>query len=82
VEAVQAAFEDRCRRFEDTGTNCPYRRASIDDEIIWTVDRSMIKHLLGDKVEHVVEMSAEANECVYMLSADHLINVDSVAAGD
>jgi hypothetical protein len=41
----------------------------------------MIKHLLGDKVEHVVEMSAEANECVYMLSADHLINVDSVAAG-
>jgi hypothetical protein len=54
-------------------------RASIDDEIICTVDRSMIKHLLGDNVEHGVEMSPEANECVYMMTYDQLIKIDSVA---
>ena len=91
VEAVKAAFEDGgydpvvetdVEGLKIRVTNCPYRRASIDDEIICTVDRSMIKHLLGDKVEHSLEMSPEANECVYMLSADHLVHVDSVAAGD
>ena len=90
VEAVQAAFEDDgydpivetdAEGLKIRVTNCPYRRASIDDDISCTVDRSMIKHLLSDKVEHVVQMSAEANECVYMLNADHLINVDSVGAG-
>ena len=42
----------------------------------------MIKHLLGDKVQHSVEMSPETNEGVYMLSADQIVNVDSLAAGD
>jgi hypothetical protein len=39
----------------------------------------MIKHLLGDNVEHGVEMSPEANECVYMMTYDQLIKIDSVA---
>ena len=91
VEAVTAAFEDGgydpvvetdADGLKIRVTNCPYRRASIDDEIICTVDRSMIKHLLGDKVQHSVEMSPEANECVYMLSSDQLVNIDSIAAGD
>ena len=91
VEAVRAAFEDGgydpILETDEEGlkirvTNCPYRRASIDDEIICTVDRSMIKNLLGDNVQHRVEMSPLANECVYMLSADELVKIDSVAAGD
>jgi len=91
VEAVTAAFEDGgydpvvetdAEGLKIQVTNCPYRRASIDDEIICTVDRSMIKNLLGDKVQHSVEMSPEANECVYMLSTDQLVKIDSVAVGD
>jgi len=91
VEVVKAAFEDGgygpVLETDEDGleirvTNCPYRRASIDDEITCTVDRSMIKYLLGDKVQHTVEMSPETNEGVYMLSADQIVNVDSLAAGD
>jgi DeoR family transcriptional regulator, suf operon transcriptional repressor len=90
VEAVEAAFDDGgydpVVSRGDEGltirvTNCPYRRASIDDDIICTVDRSMIKSLLGDKVQHSVEMSPEANECVYMLGVDQLAKVDSTALG-
>ncbi|MDG0867200.1 helix-turn-helix transcriptional regulator [Candidatus Lucifugimonas marina] len=86
VEAVTAAFEDGgydpIVETNNDGlkirvTNCPYRRASIDDDIICTVDRSMVNSLLGSEVEHSVEMSPEANECVYMLGAKHLVQIDS-----
>jgi len=90
VEAVTAAFEDGgydpIVEIDEDGlkirvTNCPYRKASIDDEIICTVDRSMIRSLLGDKVQHSVEMSPEANYCVYVLASDHLVQIDSQALG-
>ena len=42
----------------------------------------MIKHLLGDKVQHSVAISRETNQRVYMLSTDQIVNVDSLAAGD
>jgi len=86
VEAVTAAFEnggyDPIVETNNDGlkirvTNCPYRRASIDDDIICTVDRSMVNSLLGSEVEHSVEMSPEANECVYMLGAKQLVQIDS-----
>jgi DeoR family suf operon transcriptional repressor len=91
VEVVKAVFEDSgydpVLEIDEAGleirvTNCPYRRASIDDEITCRVDRSMIKHFLGDKVQHSVEMSPETNERGYMLSADQIVNIDSLAAGD
>lgn len=86
VEAVTAAFEDggydTIVETNNDGlkirvTNCPYRRASIEDDIICTVDRSMVNSLLGSEVEHSVEMSPEANECVYMLGAKQLVQIDS-----
>ena len=86
VEAVEAAFvEGGYDPIISTGedglmirvTNCPYRRASINDEIICTVDRSMIRHLLGEGVVHTVEMSAVSNECVYTLGYDQLVQIDS-----
>ncbi len=88
VEAVTAAFEDGgydpVVEIDSEGltirvTNCPYRRASISDDIICTVDRSMVTKLLGKGVEHSVEMSAQSNECVYMLGAKHLVQIDSQA---
>ncbi|NQW19102.1 MAG: MarR family transcriptional regulator [Chloroflexi bacterium] len=90
VEAVTAAFEeggyDPIVQTSEEGlkirvTNCPYRRASIDDEIICTVDRSMVTSLLGKDIEHSVEMSPESNECVYTLAATHLVKIDSTALG-
>ncbi len=90
VEAVAAAFEEGgYDPIVETGedglrirvTNCPYRRASIDDDIICTVDRSMVTSLLGKSVIHNVEMSPEANECVYMLGAEQLVQIDSQALG-
>ncbi len=89
VEAVQAAFEnggyDPVITTNEEGlkipvTNCPYRRASIDD-VICTVDRSMIKSLLGDKIEHHVEMSPQANECVYSLGSREFVKIDSGVLG-
>lgn len=90
VEAVAAAFEeggyDPIVETDEEGlrirvTNCPYRRASIDDDIICTVDRSMVTSLLGKEITHNVEMSPEANECVYMLGAEQLVQIDSQALG-
>ena len=37
-------------------TNCPYRLASVDDEIICTVDRSTVSILLGNEAECSVEI--------------------------
>ncbi len=91
VEAVRAAFEeggyDPVVETDDNGlkirvTNCPYRRASIDDEIICTVDRSMVTNLLGSEIEHSVEMSPEENECIYILGVEHLAKIDSKVLGD
>lgn len=88
VDAVQAAFEDGgydpILTTDEDGlrirvTNCPYRRASIEDELICTVDRSMIKILLGDKTEHNVEMTPQANTCVYTLASEELVKIDSTA---
>jgi DeoR family suf operon transcriptional repressor len=89
VEAVQAAFEDGgydpIIETNDEGltiriTNCPYRRASADDSIICTVDRTMIASLLGEGVEHQVSIVAQSNECVYWLDIDGLKKIDSVPA--
>ena len=86
VEAVGAAFEaggyDPIVSTDEDGltirvTNCPYCRASINDDIICTVGRSMIRHLPGDGVEHTVEMSTVANECVYSPGYDQLVQIDS-----
>jgi predicted ArsR family transcriptional regulator len=66
VEAVTAAFEDggydlivatNSDGLKIRLTNCPCRRASLDEDIIRTVDRSMSKSLLGSEFEHSVEMS-------------------------
>ena len=90
VEAVTAAFEDGgydpIVETDNDGlkirvTNCPYRRASIDDDIICTVDRSMVASLLGKNIDHNVEMSSESNECVYSLDAKQLAMIDSRALG-
>ena len=90
VEAVTAAFEeggyDPIIESDSAGvkirvTNCPYRRASIDDDIICTVDRSMVASLLGKNIDHNVEMSSESNECVYSLDAKQLAMIDSRALG-
>ncbi len=90
VEAVTAAFEeggyDPIIETDKDGlkirvTNCPYRRASIDDEIICTVDRSMVMSLLGNEIEHSVEMTPETNECVYTLGAKQLVQIDSNSLG-
>ena len=37
-------------------TNCPYCRASVDDDIICTVDRSTVSILLGNEAECSVEI--------------------------
>lgn len=90
VEAVTAAFEeggyDPIIESDSEGlkirvTNCPYRRASIDDDIICTVDRSMVASLLGKNINHNVEISSESNECVYSVDAKQLAMIDSRALG-
>ncbi len=35
-------------------TNCPYRGASVDDEIICTVYRSIVSILLGNEADYSV----------------------------
>lgn len=89
LEAVQAALEDGgydpIFETDEDGlkiriTNCPYRRATSDDNIVCTVDRSMVQSLLGTDVEHQVSMAARANECVYLLSNDGLKKIDIVTA--
>lgn len=91
LEAIQAAFEaggyDSIIESNDDGlkiriTNCPYRRASAEDNIICTVDRAMVQSLLGDGVKHQVSIAERANECVYLLSGDGLKKIDMVVVGD
>ncbi len=91
IEAVTAAFEDGgydpIVEIGEDGLkirviNCPYRRASIHDDVICTVDRSMVMSLLGDDIEHSVEMSPIANQCLYTLDTSRLEQIDSSAAGD
>jgi hypothetical protein len=38
--------------------------------------------LLGDDIEHSVEMSPIANQCLYTLDTSRLEQIDSSAAGD
>lgn len=90
LEALQAAFEDggydSIIETNEDGlkirvTNCPYRRASIEDNIICTVDESMVQSLLGDGVEHQASIAEQADACIYLLSNDQLKKIDTVAAG-
>ncbi len=90
IEAVRAAFEDGGYDpiFETTDdglkiriTNCPYRRASAENNVICTVDQTMMQSLLGDDVEHQVSIAAQSNECVYLLSNAGLKKIDTVNSG-
>lgn len=89
LEAVQAALEDGgydpiFETYKDglriRITNCPYRRITSEDNIVCTVDQSMVRSLLGHGVEHQVSMAARANECVYLLSSAGLKKIDSMTA--
>ena len=91
VDAVRAAFEaggyDPIFEKSDAGMkirirNCPYRQIAAKDDIICTVDRSLIQVLFGDNVEHQKEMSEGSNECSYEISTAQLEKVDAVTAGD
>lgn len=90
IEAVRAALEDGgYDPIIETGdegltiriTNCPYRRATVDDSIVCTVDQTMVQSLLGHGVEHRMSIAARANECMYLLDSNRLKQIDTVATG-
>ena len=42
----------------------------------------MVTSLVGNEIEHSIEMSPEASMCVYMLGNKHLEKIDSAALND
>ena len=86
LDAVRAAFEDGGYDpiIEANGdglkirvTNCPYRRASADDNIICTVDEAMVQSLLGPGVEHNASIARQANECTYLMDEAQFKKIDT-----